>query len=97
MRQIQEKYEQLNNIEIIKDKKSEDTNSINLNDVVRLSFKYPDGEVEEEVVKLIAASQVSVHDNFTEISVNSPVGKVIYKKNVGDVVEYVAWEKKVTS
>ncbi len=95
MRQIQEKYEQLNNIEIIKDKKSEDTASVNLNDVVRLSFRYPNGEVEEEVVKLIAASQVSDHDNFTEISVNSPLGEAIYKNKVGDVVEYVAGESRI--
>ena len=73
-------------LKIVNDKKYED--KVNLDDTVELLFTYNDESSEKEIVKLTGKYMPNEDGLVLEISLNSPLGKVIYKKKIGDEVCY---------
>ena len=73
-------------LKIVNDKKDED--KVNISDTVKLLFTYDDGSSEEEIVKLTGKYMPNEDGLVLEISLNSPLGKAIYKKKIGDKVSY---------
>ena len=73
-------------LKIVNDKKYKD--KVNIGDVVELLFTYNDGSSEREIVKLTGKYMPNEDGLVLEISLNSPLGKVIYKKKIGDEVCY---------
>lgn len=68
----------LNYIEIIKTTGNEEI--VDINDKVSLTLTYSDNECEELELTLIANGKI---DELDIVSINSPLGKSIYKKTVG--------------
>lgn len=72
--------------------KTEDSNFISFGDKVTVEVKYPDGDFETETYMLVGYSP---DVSKKEISPNSPVGKFIYGKEVGDFGEITLPDKSV--
>ncbi len=79
-------------IKVVKESNSE-SSIVNINDNVLLLLKYDIDDEEEEVIKL--TGKYMPNSDIGEISLNSPLGKVIYKKKIGSKVSYVVNEKKI--
>lgn len=79
--QINKMNQDKTKIQIIEDNYKE--NHVNTNNIITLKFIYTD---EEEIEQLILTGKYLPNDN--EITLNSPLGKAIYKKKIGDIVEY---------
>lgn len=65
-----------------------DEGTIDINDCVKLSLSYNQEEETETIVKLIGSASPDILAEVSEISLNSPLGKAIYGKTVGDEVSY---------
>lgn len=68
----------LNYIQIIAKEDNEEL--VDINDKVNLTLTYSDNECEELELTLIANGKI---DSYDIVSINSPLGKSIYKKVVG--------------
>lgn len=89
--QINNKNEELKNIIIIENNNN-DNSVVNINDVVELKFIFDDNEFEK--FKLTGGCNPKEHDDYREITLNSPIGKAIYKQKLGSIVEYSVLSKK---
>ena len=72
-----------------------DQNIINLNDILTVEFTYEDGTKDEEIIKLTGNWKSREYDEFQEVTLNSPIGKNIYGKDIKDIIEYSVNEKKI--
>ena len=72
-----------------------DQNIINLNDILKVEFTYEDGTKDEEIIKLTGNWKSREYDEFQEVTLNSPIGKNIYGKDIKDIIEYSVNEKKI--
>ena len=86
--QINKMNQDKTKIEIIQDYYKE--NYVNINNIVSLKFIYDD---ENELEDLILTGNYIPNEN--EITLNSPLGKAIYKKKIGEIVEYVVSENNI--
>ena len=68
-------------------------NIVNVDDTVELLLRYALDDEEVEVIKL--TGKYIPNSDVGEISLNSPLGKAIYKKKIGSKVSYVVNEKKI--
>ena len=57
---------------------------INIGDIINLSVKYDEDDIEEYTLKLTGKYLPNGENNIEEISLNSPIGKAIYLKKVSD-------------
>lgn len=81
--ELEVKLKGLENIEIVKE--SGNKNEISINSVVSLKFE-DSNEIEKY---LLTGSTISDTSNeVTSITLNSPLGKTIYKKKINDTFEY---------
>lgn len=69
-----------------------DKDCINVSDSVFLELIFEDGETEYLTVTLFASNCDVLNGG---VSINSPLGRSIYKKKIGSVVNYYVNEKKV--
>ena len=74
-------------LEIIKDNKKE-AELVNLYDVIDIKIKYSEDDEEDEVIKLTGKYIPNIEGNIKEVSLNSPLGKALYKSKVGSEVFY---------
>ena len=72
-----------------------DQHIINLNDILTVEFTYEDGTKDEEIIKLTGNWKSREYDEFQEVTLNSPIGKNIYGKDIKDIIEYSVNEKKI--
>lgn len=72
-----------------------DQNIINLNDILKIEFTYEDGTKDEEIIKLTGNWKLKEYDEIQEVTLNSPIGKNIYGKDIKDIIEYSVNEKKI--
>lgn len=72
-----------------------DQNIISLNDILKVEFTYEDGTKDEEIIKLTGNWKSREYDEFQEVTLNSPIGKNIYGKDIKDIIEYSVNEKKI--
>lgn len=63
-------------------------NTVNLGDVVELNLIFDEDDQERMVVRLGTVRKNNSEDDFETISVESPLGKAIYKQEVGNTVPY---------
>ncbi len=87
--QLNKLYEDKLNIKLIED--NYDDNLINVNDIVTIKFVYDDNDYEIENICL-TGKYIS---NNNEITLNSPLGKCIYKKRIGSKLEYKVNDKTI--
>ena len=82
-RELETKMKGLENIEIVKTSSNKD--EVSLNSIVTLKFDDSD-EVEE--YQLTGGSSSNTNLKIPAITLNSPLGKAIYKKKINDKFEY---------
>lgn len=80
---IRKAYDRLNNIEIVE--RIEDEEVIDIDDIFSLEFE---GEDTPEMFKLVGVTDNMMQDGYMEITINSPLGKAVYKKRLGEDISY---------
>lgn len=83
-----------NYIEIVNDDEYYD-NKVNINDIIELKFKYEDGSIDIDKLKLTGNWKSKDCDDYQEITLNSPLGKAIYMKELKSKVEYTVNDKLI--
>lgn len=89
--QIESQQEKILSIEIIEVEDLED-DMVNIGDTVSIDMCFSNGDIEPMIITLIGAD--GVYDE-NKISINSPVGKAIYKHKVGETVSYKVNNNKI--
>lgn len=67
--------------------RDENSNLLDIMDVVKVRLNFPNG-IEEEYVFELTAGDNDFTGEIEKVSINEPLGKSIYRKNVGDVGFY---------
>ena len=71
---------------------------INIGDVLILEIKYAEDDIERVKIKLTGNyyPNTNPYEDIEEITLNSPLGKAIYKKNINDKdINYVVQNRKI--
>lgn len=70
---------------------------VNVNDTIEVCIKYADDDKENEILKLTGRYFPNNNDvnGIKEISLNSPIGKAIYKQKIGEMVYYEVGKNKI--
>lgn len=84
--EINKMLEQEKKLKLIND--IQDSSCVNIDDIIRVEFIYLDGEKEIEDIKLTGKFIPNTDLEIKEISLNSPIGKAIYKKKIGETCSY---------
>ncbi len=84
--EINKMLEQEKKLKLIND--IQDSSCVNIDDIIRVEFIYLDGEKEIEDIKLTGKFIPDTDLEIKEISLNSPIGKAIYKKKIGETCSY---------
>ena len=83
---LQQKLEELSRIGIIDS--ILDDEAIDVDDYVLAEMKYDDDLPEQMIFKLVGLNTPNHIADIPEVSLNSPLGKAVYQKRVGDQVAY---------
>ena len=93
--ELQRKYDELTRIVII-DKK-ENSETVDIGDTIKLHMILSSDNFEEGLFKLIGGMpNFDLNAKIKEISVNSPIGKAIYQKKIGDECTYSSNNRQFT-
>lgn len=66
---------------------------ININDIVTVNMIYP--ETEEIITFELVAGMPDLGSRIMKISVNSPLGKAVYQRKIGEELSYIANNENV--
>ena len=61
---------------------------VNIGDTLKLEIIYDESDRDVSTVKLTGKYIPDVNSNIEEITLNSPIGKTIYKRKVGEVIDF---------
>ncbi len=94
MSALQEKIEGLSRIVIVDSLNEESV--VDINDYVTIDMYFPGEEPEELIFKLVASNTPNFDGEVSEISLNSPLGKSVYGKKIGERTSYSVNENDVS-
>ena len=79
----------------IVDKKSNSDDIIDIGDILKIKVIYDIDDIEEYTIKLTGKYMIDNNAKIKEISLNSPIGRSIYLKNINDddIGYYVNYKK----
>lgn len=80
----------------IVDKKSNSDDIIDVGDILKIKVIYDIDDIEEYTVKLTGKYMINNNAKIKEISLNSPIGRSIYLKNINDDIGYYVNDKKIS-
>ncbi len=80
----------------IVDKKSNSDDIIDVGDILKIKVIYDIDDIEEYTVKLTGKYMIDNNAKIKEISLNSPIGRSIYLKNINDNIGYYVNDKKIS-
>ena len=80
----------------IVDKKSTSDDIIDVGDILKIKVIYDIDDIEEYTIKLTGKYMIDNNAKIKEISLNSPIGKSIYLKNINDDIGYYVNDKKIS-
>ena len=81
----------------IVDKKSNSDDIIDVGDILKIKVIYDIDDIEEYTVKLTGKYMINNNAKIKEISLNSPIGRNIYLKNINDDdIGYYVNDKKTS-
>ena len=81
----------------IVDKKSNSDDIIDVGDILKIKVIYDIDDIEEYTVKLTGKYMIDNNAKIKEISLNSPIGRSIYLKNINDNdIHYYVNDKKIS-
>lgn len=66
---------------------------INVNDIVTVNMIYP--EIEETITFELVTGMPDLGSRIMKISVNSPLGKAVYQRKIGEELSYIVDNEKV--
>ena len=66
---------------------------INVNDIVTVNMIYP--EIEETITFELVTGMPDLGSRIMKISVNSPLGKAVYQRKIGEEISYIVDNEKV--
>lgn len=67
---------------------------VNIGDVLKVEFIYSLDNREEEIIKITGKYIPNTDLDIEEITLNSPIGRAIYKEKIGNTCFYEVGEKK---
>lgn len=80
----------------IVDKKSNSDDIIDIGDILKIKVIYDIDDIEEYTIKLTGKYMIDNNAKIKEISLNSPIGRSIYLKNINDNdIHYYVNDKKI--
>lgn len=94
MAEIKRRTEDLRKIVIVE--KSHNSKLVDIGDYVLLSMDYGDGDIEEDIFRVVASDLPNFDADVQEVTINSPLGKKIYQKPVGSKDKYTV-QKSIIS
>lgn len=68
----------------IVDKKSNSDDIIDIGDIIKIKVIYDIDDIEEYTIKLTGKYMIDNNAKIKEVSLNSPIGRSIYLKNIND-------------
>lgn len=71
------------------------SNIININDIIKIRLIYAKDDYEDLTIKLTDNYLPTKNDNYEEITLNSIMGKTIYKKDIKDNIYYTVNDNKI--
>jgi len=81
----------------IVDKKSNSDDIIDIGDIIKIKVIYDIDDIEEYTVKLTGKYMIDNNAKIKEVSLNSPIGRSIYLKNINDDdIGYYVNDKKIS-
>ena len=81
----------------IVDKKSNSDDIIDVGDILKIKVIYDIDDIEEYTIKLTGKYMIDNNAKIKEISLNSPIGRSIYLKNINDDdIGYYVNDKKIS-
>lgn len=81
----------------IVDKKSTSDDIIDIGDILTIKVIYDIDDIEEYTIKLTGKYKIDNNAKIKEISLNSPIGRSIYLKNINDNnISYYVNDKKIS-
>ena len=80
----------------IVDKKSNSDDIIDVGDILKIKVIYDIDDIEEYTIKLTGKYMIDNNAKIKEISLNSPIGRSIYLKNINDDIGYYVNDKKTS-
>ena len=81
----------------IVDKKSNSDDIIDIGDILKIKVIYDIDDIEEYTIKLTGKYMIDNNAKIKEVSLNSPIGRSIYLKNINDnVIHYYVNDKKIS-
>lgn len=72
-----------------------DEKLVNIGDIVEVEFMYHDGKKEKEIIKVTGMYSPNLNSEILEITLNSPIGKCLYKAKIGGTYSYNEGGKKL--
>ena len=80
----------------IVDKKSNSDDIIDVGDILKIKVIYDIDDIEEYTIKLTGKYMIDNNAKIKEVSLNSPIGRSIYLKNINDNdIGYYVNDKKI--
>lgn len=83
---IQKMLDQQKYLKVVED--AYDDNLVNINDIVEIEYIYSKDDKETEIIKLTGKYIPNTDLEIKEITLNSPIGKAMYKKKIGEECSY---------
>lgn len=80
----------------IVDRKRTSDDIIDIGDILKIKVIYDIDDIEEYTVKLTGKYMIDNTAKIKEISLNSPIGRSIYLKNINDDIGYYVNDKKIS-
>lgn len=80
----------------IVDRKRTSDDIIDIGDILKIKVIYDIDDIEEYTIKLTGKYMIDNNAKIKEISLNSPIGRSIYLKNINDNIGYYVNDKKIS-
>ncbi len=84
--QLSDLYKRLKKVKIIE--KTDDETLVEVGDIVTIDMMYSYDDIEEMKLKLVGSYGIELDAEIQEVTLESPMGKAIYHKRIGDESSY---------
>ncbi len=90
---IKECTERLKNAVIVN--KTNNDKMVDIGDVINVDIIFAEDDIDNCWIELVGSINSESRNGIQKVSINSPLGKVIYHKQVGDKVSYIVNQREV--
>lgn len=93
--ELQRRYDELSRVVIIE--KKENSETVEIGDTIKLHMIFSEEDFEEKLFKIVGGMpSFNLDAEIQEISINSPIGKAIYQKQIGETCKYSVNNRQFT-